>query len=162
MNRGEGCAKTARTLKKQNKKKLTALKAQSIQGLCPWSLLSSSLRWPESDYGSKQAVGFSSLCIIFRCLDQYLLMWLFRPHDTPQPKICKRFRSPGIDSNESHPPDYVVWRAGTTCRVGGFNFIFFFGISIGITRRMIDISKKITFYFLQNVWKCTVFFAFAF
>ncbi len=27
---------------------------------------------------------------------------------------------------------------------------------------MIDIGKKITFYFLQNVWKCTVFFAFAF
>ncbi len=27
---------------------------------------------------------------------------------------------------------------------------------------MIDIGKKISFYFLQNVWKCTVFFAFAF
>ncbi len=27
----------------------------------------------------------------------------------------------------------------------------------GIKRRMIDIGKKITFYFLQNVWKCTVF-----
>jgi hypothetical protein len=27
---------------------------------------------------------------------------------------------------------------------------------------MIDIGKKITFYFLQNVQKCTVFFAFAF
>ncbi len=25
---------------------------------------------------------------------------------------------------------------------------------------MIDIGKKITFYFMQNVWKCTVFFAF--
>ncbi len=45
----------------------------------------------------------------------------------------------------------------STCIVGGFNFILFFGISIGITRRMIDIGKKITFYFLQNVWKCTVF-----
>ncbi len=33
---------------------------------------------------------------------------------------------------------------------------------MGITRRKIDIGKKITFYFLQNVWKCTVFFAFAF
>ncbi len=33
---------------------------------------------------------------------------------------------------------------------------------MGIKRRMIDIGKKITFYFLQNVWKCTVFFAFAF
>ncbi len=27
---------------------------------------------------------------------------------------------------------------------------------------MIDIGKKITFYFLQNVWKCTVFLAYAF
>jgi hypothetical protein len=27
---------------------------------------------------------------------------------------------------------------------------------------MIDKGKKITFYFLQNVGKCTVFFAFAF
>ena len=27
---------------------------------------------------------------------------------------------------------------------------------------MIDNDKKITFYFLQNVWKCTDFFAFAF
>ncbi len=27
---------------------------------------------------------------------------------------------------------------------------------------MIDIGKKITFYFLQNVRKCTVIFAFAF
>ncbi len=27
---------------------------------------------------------------------------------------------------------------------------------------MIDKGKKTTFYFLQNVWKCTVFFAFAF
>ena len=25
---------------------------------------------------------------------------------------------------------------------------------------MIDIGKKITFYFLQNVWNCTVFFEF--
>ncbi len=44
----------------------------------------------------------------------------------------------------------------------GLQFYTFFGISIGIIRRMIDNSKKITFYFLQNVWKCTVFFAFAF
>ncbi len=27
---------------------------------------------------------------------------------------------------------------------------------------MIDIGKKIPFYFLLNVWKCTVFYAFAF
>ncbi len=44
----------------------------------------------------------------------------------------------------------------------GLQFYTVFGISIGITQRMIDIGKKITFYFLQNVRKCTVFFAFAF
>jgi hypothetical protein len=33
----------------------------------------------------------------------------------------------------------------------GLQFYTFFGISIGITRRLIDIGKKITFYFLQNV-----------
>ncbi len=31
--------------------------------------------------------------------------------------ICKRFRRPGIDSEDSIPPAYVVWRAGTTNRV---------------------------------------------
>ncbi len=39
----------------------------------------------------------------------------------------------------------------------GLQFYTFFGISTGITWRMIDIGKKITFYFLQNVWKCIVF-----
>ncbi len=39
----------------------------------------------------------------------------------------------------------------------GLQFYTFFGISIGIKRRLIDIAKKITFSFLQNVWKCTVF-----
>ncbi len=47
---------------------------------------------------------------------------------------------------------------GTECTLGGFNV----SNLMGIKRRMIDIGKKITFYFLQNVWKCTVFFAFAF
>ncbi len=32
----------------------------------------------------------------------------------------------------------------------------------GNQTRIIDIGKKITFYFLQNFWKCTVFFSFAF
>ncbi len=31
--------------------------------------------------------------------------------------ICKRLRSPGIDSEESIPPAYEAWRAGTTNRV---------------------------------------------
>ncbi len=39
----------------------------------------------------------------------------------------------------------------------GLQFYTFFGISIGITRRMIDIGKKITFYFLQNVWNLQFF-----
>jgi hypothetical protein len=34
-----------------------------------------------------------------------------------RPRICKRLRSPGIDSEESIPPSYVAWRAGTTNRV---------------------------------------------
>ena len=29
-------------------------------------------------------------------------------------RICKPFRSPGIDTEESIPPAYVAWRAGTT------------------------------------------------
>jgi hypothetical protein len=37
------------------------------------------------------------------------------------------------------------------CKLRGFDFILFFGISIGIKLRMIDISKKITFLFLLNV-----------
>ncbi len=32
-------------------------------------------------------------------------------------RICKRLWSPGIDSEESIPPAYVAWRAGTTNRV---------------------------------------------
>ena len=53
-----------------------------------------------------------------------------------------------------------AWSATRMCApaLGGFNV----SNLMGIKRRMIDIGKKITFYFLQNVWKCTVFFAFAF
>jgi hypothetical protein len=29
-------------------------------------------------------------------------------------RICKRLRRPGIDSEDSIPPAYVAWRAGTT------------------------------------------------
>jgi hypothetical protein len=31
--------------------------------------------------------------------------------------VCKRLRSPGIDSEEWIPPAYVAWRPGTTNRV---------------------------------------------
>ncbi len=32
-------------------------------------------------------------------------------------RICKRLRSPGINSKEAIPPAYVAWRAGTTNRI---------------------------------------------
>ncbi len=32
-------------------------------------------------------------------------------------RICKRLRRPGIDSEDSIPPAYVAWRAGTTNKV---------------------------------------------
>ncbi len=32
-------------------------------------------------------------------------------------RICKHLRRQGIDSEESIPPAYVAWRAGTTSRV---------------------------------------------
>jgi hypothetical protein len=32
-------------------------------------------------------------------------------------RICKRLWSPGINSENSIPPAYVAWRAGTTCRI---------------------------------------------
>jgi hypothetical protein len=37
--------------------------------------------------------------------------------ESTRARICKRLWSPGIDSEESTPPGYVVWRAGTTHRV---------------------------------------------
>jgi hypothetical protein len=37
-----------------------------------------------------------------------------------QSRICKRLRSPGIDSKASIPPAYVAWRAGTTTRFIGW------------------------------------------
>ncbi len=37
-----------------------------------------------------------------------------RPHPfLQQARICKRLRSPGIDSKKSIPPAYVAWRVGT-------------------------------------------------
>ncbi len=35
----------------------------------------------------------------------------------PRARICKRLWSPGIDSEKSIAPAYVVWRAGPTNRV---------------------------------------------
>ncbi len=42
---------------------------------------------------------------------------LIPPVNVARARICKRLWSPGIDSEESTPPGYVVWRAGTTNRV---------------------------------------------
>jgi hypothetical protein len=39
----------------------------------------------------------------------------------------------------------------------GLQFYTFLGISLGIKRRNDRYWQKITFYFFQNVWKCTVF-----
>jgi hypothetical protein len=36
---------------------------------------------------------------------------------THRARICKRLRSPGIDTEESISPAYVAWRASTTNRV---------------------------------------------
>ncbi len=62
------------------------------------------------------------------------------------------FLGNGVLKNSLH--FYIALRIYTK---GGFTIFYFFGISIGITQRMIDISKEITFYGLKNVWKCTVF-----
>ncbi len=37
-------------------------------------------------------------------------------------RICRRLQSPGIDSEESSPPAYVTWRAGTGCSYGTVTF----------------------------------------
>ena len=39
------------------------------------------------------------------------------PEKMTRVRICKRLRRPGIDSEDSIPPAYVAWRAGTTNRV---------------------------------------------
>ncbi len=63
-------------------------------------------------------------CIYYRTCIQYLLqgtILLIAPplHFTlvHRARICKRLRSPGIDSKESIPPAYVAWRADTSNRV---------------------------------------------
>jgi hypothetical protein len=38
-------------------------------------------------------------------------------HAPSRDRICKRLKSPEIDSEESTPPASVAWRAGTTNRV---------------------------------------------
>jgi hypothetical protein len=68
----------------------------------------------------------------------------------PDPKLF--IPDPDPDPSKSSGSDRIRIRIHNTdiCN-RGLQFYTFFGISIGITRRMIDIGKKITFYFLQNV-----------
>ncbi len=46
-----------------------------------------------------------------------LVRRLTLPTLKPRTRICIRLRSPGINFEESIPPAYVAWRAGTTNRV---------------------------------------------
>jgi hypothetical protein len=38
-------------------------------------------------------------------------------HRPARARICKHLWSPGIDSEDSIPPAYLAWRAGTTNRI---------------------------------------------
>jgi hypothetical protein len=53
--------------------------------------------------------------------------------------------------NREHNIYYLKNRDQDNIYNRGLQFYTFFGISIGITWRMIDIGKKITFNFLQKV-----------
>ncbi len=46
-----------------------------------------------------------------------VLLFLKGTGSESRARICKRLRSPGIDSDNSIPPAYVAWRAGATNRV---------------------------------------------
>ncbi len=69
--------------------------------------------------------------------------------------IADFWRTSHLDGKIS--PGWWGWEGGGGVHARGLQFYTCFGISIGIKRRMIDLGKKITFYFLQNVWKCKVF-----
>ncbi len=56
---------------------------------------------------------------------------------------------------------HTVLRMGTL-GPKGFEFYISFVISKGFKRRMKLLAKQRSFYFLQNVWKCTGFWAYAF
>jgi hypothetical protein len=77
-------------------------------------------------------------------------------------KAYRFFPSPaGMSLTElSLAGDNQISRPGRVWLVGGFTFSNLFSNLMGIKRRMLDIGKKITIYFLQYVKKCTVFFVF--
>jgi hypothetical protein len=46
---------------------------------------------------------------------QYIEIW--KHQEINRARICRRLRSPGIDSKVSIPPANVAWRAGTSNRI---------------------------------------------
>jgi hypothetical protein len=50
-------------------------------------------------------------CTVDHILQEFYTLFLTRA------RICKRLRRPGIDSEDSIPPTFVAWQAGTTNRV---------------------------------------------
>jgi hypothetical protein len=67
-------------------------------------------------------------------------------------RICKRLRSPGIDSKKSIPPTYVAWRAGTTTLFvlpGPPGYIGWGNRSWTLNRLQIQALHFITFFTLR-------------
>ncbi len=56
-------------------------------------------------------------CIVLRHLNLFLSLYLWPFLRVIRARICKRLRRPGIDSEDSIPPAYGAWRAGTINRV---------------------------------------------
>jgi hypothetical protein len=55
--------------------------------------------------------------VVYACSPSDIILPRGRYRNEPRARICKPFRSPGIDSKESIPPAYVAWRARTSNRV---------------------------------------------
>jgi hypothetical protein len=65
-------------------------------------------------------------------------------------RIYKRFRRPGIDSEDSIPPAYVAWRAGTTNRV----VVPGWESNPGLLKRFTNtVSAYLPIRFLSGKWK---------
>ncbi len=65
-------------------------------------------------------------------------------------RICKRLWSPGIDSEESIPPAYAAWRAGTTNRVAvpGWESIS------GLLKRFTNTGSVLLSPDVNLLWNC--------
>ncbi len=75
-------------------------------------------------------------------------------HALSKPLKTVFVQNPGLPSWAGRPEKNRFLSMSSLTWIRGLQFYTFFGFSIGIKRRMIDITKK---YFLQNVWKYTVF-----